>query len=42
MGDMWGMGNVVDGLNMVEVFLSSRRGRSSTSETTRDGVDSVV
>jgi len=34
-----GMGNVVDGLDMAEVFLSSGRGGSSTSETTRDGVD---
>jgi len=37
-----GMGNMVNGLDMVEVFLSGRRGRSSTSETTRDVVDSAV
>ena len=37
-----GMGNVVDGLNMAEVFLSGRRGGSSTSEATRDGVDSAT
>jgi len=37
-----GMGNMVDGLDMVEVFLSCRRGGSSTSEATRDGVDSVA
>ena len=37
-----GVGNVVDGLYMAEVFLSSRRGRSSTSETTGDVVDSVA
>ena len=36
---MMGMGNVVDGLDMTEVFLSDRRGRSSTSETIGDGVD---
>jgi len=37
-----GMGNMVDGLDMAEVFLSGRRGGSSTSETTRDGVDSAA
>jgi len=37
-----GMGNMVDGLDMAEVFLSGRRGGSSTSETTRDGVDSAT
>ena len=37
-----GMGNVVDGLDMVEVFLSGRRGRSSTSETTGDDADSAA
>ena len=37
-----GMGNMVDGLDTVEVFLSGRRGGSSTSETTRDGVDSAT
>jgi len=36
------MGNVVDGLDMAEVFLSGERGGSSTSETTRDGVDSAA
>ena len=36
-----GMSNVVDGLDMAEVFLFSRRGGSSTSETTGDGVDSA-
>ena len=35
-----GMGNMVDGLDMAKVFLSGRRGGSSTSETTRDGVES--
>jgi len=37
-----GMGNMVDGLDMAEVFLSGKRGGSSTSETTRDGVDSAT
>jgi len=37
-----GMGNIVDGLNMAEVFLSGRRSGSSTSEVTRDGVDSAT
>jgi len=37
-----GMGNVVDGLNVAEVFPSGGRGRSSTSETNGDGVDSVA
>jgi len=37
-----GMGNVVDGLDKVEVSLSGRRGRASTSETTGDGVDSAA
>ena len=37
-----GMGNMVDGLDMAEVFLPSRRGGSSTRETTRDGVDSAT
>jgi len=36
------MGDVVDGLNMAEVFLLGRRGGSSTSEATRDGVDSAT
>jgi len=39
---MMGMGNVVNGLDMAEVFLSGVRGGSSTSETTRDGVDSAT
>jgi len=33
---------LVDGLDMAEVFLSGRRGGSSTSEATRDGVDSAT
>jgi len=37
-----GIGNVVDGLDMARVFLSGRRGRSSTSKTTGDGVDSAA
>jgi len=37
-----GMCNVVDGLNMAEVFLPSKRGGSSTSEATRNGVDSAT
>jgi len=37
-----GMGNVVDGLDMAEVSLSGRRGRSSTSKTTVNGVDSAA
>ena len=37
-----GMCNVVDGLNMAEVFLSGKRSGSSTSEATRDGVDSAT
>jgi len=37
-----GMGNMVDGLDVTEVFLSSTRGGSSTSETTRNGVDSAT
>jgi len=36
------MGDMIDGLNMAEVFLSGRRGGSSTSEVTRDGVDSAT
>jgi len=39
---MMGMGNMVDGLNMAEVFPSGRRGGPSTSEATRDGVDSAT
>jgi len=37
-----GMGDVVDGLDMAEVFLSCRRGGSSTSEATRDGVNGAT
>ena len=37
-----GMGDMVDGLDMTEVFLSGRRGGSSTSEATRDGVDGAT
>jgi len=39
---MMGMNNMVDGLDMAEVFLSGRRGGSSTSETVRDCVDSAT
>ena len=39
---MMGMGNMVDGLDMAKVFLSSRSGGSSTNEATRDGVDSAM
>jgi len=35
-----GMDNVVNGLDMAEVSLSGRRSGSSTSEATRDSVDS--
>jgi len=37
-----GMGDMIDGLNMVEVFLSGIRSGSSTSEATRDSVDSAT
>jgi len=37
-----GMCDMIDGLDMAEVFLSGRRGGSSTSEATRDGVDSAT
>ena len=37
-----GMSNMVYGLDMVEVFLSGRRGGSFTSEATRDVVDSAT
>jgi len=37
-----GMGNVVDGLDMAEVFLFGKRGGSSTSETIGDGVDGAT
>jgi len=37
-----GMGDMVDGLDMAEVFLSSRRGGSSTSKATRDGVNGAT
>jgi len=33
---------MVDGLDMAEVFLFGRRGGSSTSETTKNGVDSAT
>jgi len=36
------MGDMVDGLDMMEVSLSGRRGGSSTSEAARDGVDSAT
>jgi len=39
---MVGMSDMIDGLDMVEVFLSGRRGGSSTSEATRDGVDGAT
>jgi len=37
-----GMGDMSDGLDMVEVFLSDKRVGSSTSEATKDGVDSAT
>ena len=37
-----GMGDMIDGLDMAEVFLSGRRSESSTSEATRDNVDSAT
>jgi len=37
-----GMGDMVDGLDMAEVSFSGRRGGSSTSEATRDGVDGAT
>jgi len=37
-----GMGDVIDGLDMAEVFLSCRRGEYSTSEATRDGVNGAT
>jgi len=37
-----GMGDMIDGLDMAEVFLSGRRGGSSTSEATRDGVNGTT
>jgi len=36
-----GMSDMIDGLDMAEVFLSGRRGGSSTSKATKDGVDSA-
>ena len=36
------VGYVVDGLDMTEVSLLGGRGGSSTSKTTRDGVDSAA
>ena len=37
-----GMGDMIDGLDMAEVFLSGGRGGSSTSEAPRDGVDGAA
>jgi len=37
-----GMGNMFDGLDMAEVFLSGRRSGSPTSEAIRDGLDSAT
>jgi len=37
-----GMGDMIDELVMAEVFLSDRRGGSSTSEAIRDGVDGAT
>ena len=37
-----GIGDMIDGLDMAEVFLSGRRGGSSASETARDGVDGAT
>jgi len=37
-----GMGDMVDGLDMTKVSLSGKRGGSSTSEATRDGVDGAT
>jgi len=37
-----GMSNMVNGLDMAEVFLSGRRAGSSTSEIAKDGVDSAT
>jgi len=37
-----GMGEMIDGLDMAEVFLSVRKGGSSTSEAPRDGVDGAT
>ena len=37
-----GMDDMIDELDMAEVFLSSRRSGSSTSEATKDSVDSVT
>ena len=37
-----GMGDMIDGLDMTQVFLSGTRGGSSTSEATRDGVDGAT
>jgi len=36
---MMGLGDVVDGLYVAEVFLSGQRGGASACETTRDGVN---
>ena len=37
-----GLGDMVDGLDMAKVSSSGRRGGSSTSEATRDGVDGAT
>jgi len=39
---MVGMGDMIDGLDMAEVFLSDRIGGSSTSEAIKDGVDGAT
>jgi len=39
---MVGMGDMVDGLDMAEVFLSGRSGGPSHSEATRDGVNGAT
>jgi len=37
-----GVGDMIDGLDMAEVSFSGRRGGSSTSEATRDGVNGAM
>ena len=37
-----GMGDMVDGLDMADVSFSGRRGGSSTSKATKDGVDGTT
>ena len=37
-----GMSDMIDGLDMAKAFLSVRRGGSSTSEATRDGVNGAT